>query len=80
MSRDRIHKSPRSYEIHDEGDDPLDPDADGVRIRRDRMRNSPRSLLLLWQAEEAFVGFRRELSTLFKGVARVHASLAQVIN
>ena len=36
-------------------------------------------ILLLWQAEEAFVGFRRELSTLFKGVARVHASLAQVI-
>eukprot|EP00316_Scyphosphaera_apsteinii_P000353 CAMPEP_0119324400 /NCGR_PEP_ID=MMETSP1333-20130426/63108_1 /TAXON_ID=418940 /ORGANISM="Scyphosphaera apsteinii, Strain RCC1455" /LENGTH=1057 /DNA_ID=CAMNT_0007332091 /DNA_START=141 /DNA_END=3314 /DNA_ORIENTATION=+ len=29
------------------------------------------------EAEEAFISYRREISTLFKGVARVHASLAQ---
>ena len=29
------------------------------------------------EAEEAFLAYRRELSTLFKGVARVHATLAQ---
>eukprot|EP00966_Prymnesium_polylepis_P243075 5621327-Prymnesium_polylepis.1 len=27
--------------------------------------------------EKAFIAFRKELSTLFKGVARVHLSLAQ---
>ena len=29
------------------------------------------------EGEEAFLAYRREISTLFKGVARVHASLAQ---
>lgn len=29
------------------------------------------------EAEESFVAYRRELSTLFKGIARAHAALAQ---